>query len=208
MLSTGSAVARAVARPFSRLGGPSGHDRLEASLGERVENARQRARLCAARSPAPSSHRRRAAAARPPRGAVGQARRDRLGRRSRLPVAPPMAPQQRAPAARAGEPQRGGVERPRRAGGRASASSRCARSMLSWARAMSSRTCGGVSRSRLRWRWQCRPICVAGGGDLAGQRRVAAHLLADEEERRAHALGARGSRARPECPAMWGRRRR
>ena len=164
-------------------------------------------RPSAARSRARSSRRRRAAAARPLAGALGEQRGDRVGGRARLPVASPVAPQQRAPAAAARERQRGGVEHPV---GRAVeqgatpvasaiASSR-AREVLAHRPA--------ARRSRLRWRSQCSADPVPGGEDLAGERRVAPDLLADEEERRGAPVRGRARRARRGCPRDAARRRR
>ena len=91
-------------------------------------------------------------------GAVGHARGDRRGRGPRLPVAAPVAPQQRAPAVRSRQPQRGGIERTVRRTVQADRAAGRPISIVSWARAMSARTCHGAKRKRLRWRSQCSPI--------------------------------------------------
>ena len=109
--------------------------------------------------------------------------------RATLPVAPPVAPQQRAPAARAREPQRGGVEHAvRRAVERRRDARRLRDRGLGAVDVLAHLP--GVRRSRLRWRWQCRPIPWPAATISPRERGVALDLLADEEERRAHA-GAR-----------------
>ncbi len=123
---------------------------------------------------------------RPRRRAVRHAPRDRLRRGALLPVAPPVAPQQRAPAAATGEAQRGGVEHPV---GRAVEPDGDTRGVLDRGlRAVDVLPrLAGREAQQVAVAVAVQADAVPGGHDLARQRRIAAHLLADEEERRRYA---------------------
>ena len=157
---------------------------------ERIEDPRQR------RHGAPPGTRRRVVVGvvqqqhRSLVGAVGHARGDRLRRGARLPVAAPLAPQQRAPAMRARLAQRRRVEH---AVGRPVQAERAAGRRLD--RCLRARD---VLAHLPRRQAQQVAVAVAVQADPCpaaaisrAERGVAPHLLADEEERRPHALAAR-----------------
>ena len=131
----------------------------QAARGERVEHAGKRGGGAPPRARAPSSRRRRAAAAPRPRRrpSVRRAAIDSGVARASQSRPQWLHSSVRQPRA-ARQAQRGGVEDAVRRAVQLRRAARCASRSSSCARAMSSRTCQGVRRSRLRWRWQCRPM--------------------------------------------------